>query len=259
MINVGIAQIPNSPDIQKNYSAIASLLNRFEKTDADLVVFPECSLSGFTSRMKDSSESTLFPYLELIQSWVTKTGIEVVLPTAISENEKVFNSGFWIKPTSRQKFYKTGLTESERKFFSIPQEPTSKVFSMKGYSFGLLVCFEAEHSPWSFFEKNQVDAILWPAYWGWSVDEIWGPHKGSQKVNPIFNNMAAWKIPLLQANFSMNDLGGSTGAGPEGLSFIIDADNQLVHRGPHLRSDGFLVKLLKDDQGTRILGISDLV
>lgn len=173
MISIGIAQIPNSTDVSRNFDSIKGLLEKFEKTDVDLVVFPECGLSGFSSKMRECTHTVLRPYLEKIQSWVNQTGIEVVLPTAIVEEEKIFNSGFWFKKNEHQRFYKVGLTDSEKNFFSMPSQPGSKVFQIKGYNLALLICFEMEHQPWAYFQKGEADAILWPGYWGWKPEDAW--------------------------------------------------------------------------------------
>lgn len=63
----------------------------------------------------------------------------------------------------------------------------------------------------------------------------------SEAPNPIFSNVGYWKVPLLQANFAFNDLEGFTGSGPEGLSFIISAENELLMRGPHRKEGGLIV------------------
>ncbi len=161
MLSVGIAQIPNSPDISKNFKNIYDLFAKFEKTDVDVILFPECSLSGFTSKMRECSKETLAPYILKIQNWAKQTGIEVVLPTAIAENEKIFNSGYWLKKNKHQRFYKTGLTDSEKNFFSLPSDLSPKVFQVKNYYLAVLICFELEHGPWTYFENGSVDAILW--------------------------------------------------------------------------------------------------
>lgn len=51
-INIGVAQLTNSTDIEKNFNSITSFLSRFEKEKVDAILFPECSLSGFSSKMR---------------------------------------------------------------------------------------------------------------------------------------------------------------------------------------------------------------
>ena len=138
-LKVGIAQTPNTTSLEKNFASIASFLKRFEARGVELILFPECSLSGFSSKMKDCNREVLNPYLTQIQTWTDRSGIEVVLPTAIVENGQVFNSGFWFKRGNALQFYKTGLTDSEKKFFSVPNASVSKVFELKGIRFAILI------------------------------------------------------------------------------------------------------------------------
>lgn len=70
MITIGIGQIANSTNVAENFESIKSLLSRFKDEDVNLVLFPECSLSGFTARMKECTRSALQPFLDDIQQWV---------------------------------------------------------------------------------------------------------------------------------------------------------------------------------------------
>lgn len=246
-INVGLAQTPNSLDLEKNFRSIKSLLHRFEQKNVDLILFPECSLSGFSAKMRECTLDLLHPYLERIHNWTKRTGIEVVLPTAVVQNGLIYNSGWWFNQVEARQFYKLGLTESEKKFFSIPETLQKKVFETKGFRFALLICYEAEHAPWSYFQPNEVDAILWPGYWGWDTESKWESEHSSGKSNPIFSNVNQWKSPVLQSNFAFNDLEGHASAGPEGLSFVVDATNKLVLRGPHKQTGGIVVTMTKDE------------
>ncbi len=80
----------------------------------------------------------------------------------------------------------------------------------------MLICFEIEHAPWTYFKNGSVDAILWPGHWGWTLDDKWPEEKQLGKPNQVFMNMISWQMPILQSNFSQNDLDGHKGAGPEG-------------------------------------------
>ncbi|MNK01153.1 hypothetical protein D3C87_189470 [compost metagenome] len=202
--------------------------------------------------MKECTPQSLKYYFEEIQKWVQKTGKEVVLPTAIAEDGQVYNSGWWFKTNEVHSFYKTGLTDSEKGFFSLPKTEHSKLFEIKDFTFAILICFEAEHQPWTYFRPNEVDAILWPGYWGWDLESKWTAEKEAGKPNEIFNNVNQWKRPVLQSNFAYNDLEGHQGAGPEGLSFIINSDNKLLYRGAHQKADGLLIELTKKEGLTTI-------
>ncbi len=253
IIKIGLAQTANTLDIDKNFKSIMLLLNRFEKCEAHLILFPECSLSGFSAKMRECTLDKLQPFLDEIHNWTKRTGIEVILPTAVVKNSLVYNSGWWFSMNEARQFYKLGLTDSEKKFFSIPKIPGPKVFEIKGFRFSVLICYEVENAPWTYFQPYEVDAILWPGYWGWDLESKWEPEHSTGKPNPIFSNVANWKSPLLQSNFAFNDLEGHTSAGPEGLSYIIDASNKLIWRGPHKKVGGTLVTLEKTDGSVSVI------
>lgn len=59
MLSVGVAQIANSVDVAKNFEAISIHLQKFAKENVDLVLFPECSLSGFAATKRECTETVL--------------------------------------------------------------------------------------------------------------------------------------------------------------------------------------------------------
>lgn len=227
MLKIGISQIRNCVDIEENFLSILKCLMAYEFNKPDIILFPECALSGFSSKIKDSTLDVLKPYLDKVGNWSKQNGVTVFLPTAF-KSDSVYNSGFIFQDGDMVQFYKLGLTASEKQFFSIPQIPTSKVFNVKGCRIGLLICFEAEMNPYEFFKKGSVDLILWPGYWGWTKEDSWCPTKNNGEENKIFKNMNEWKIPIIQSNFAFNDLDDYRASGPHGLSMFIDSDNQLA-------------------------------
>jgi len=62
--------------------------------------------------------------------------------------------------------------------------------------------------------------------------------------------MNEWRIPLIQSNFSMNDIDDYRSTSPEGLSFIVNRNNSLEFKGAHLKAEGFVVELEKLDGKT---------
>lgn len=244
MLNLGIAQIINSTDINKNFNSIWQFLESFESRSVDLILFPECSLSGFSAKIKECSLELLEPYLSKISEWSLRTGIDVILPTAVVD-DKIYNSGFIFSAGKREQFYKLGLTESEQKFFSLPKKPSNKKFQCKNYKFGLLICMEAQQEAWNHFTDDEVDFILWPGYWGWEKDDEWIELKSNNEENLVFQNMLHWKKPLIQSNFALNDFGDSRKNGPKGLSVVINNDNQLHFKGEYEKESAFIVSLEK--------------
>lgn len=231
MLKIGVTQIKNSGNIEENFNTIRKALNLFEDSDVDLILFPECSLSGFTGKLNGCTIDELSSYFTEVDKWSFENDKRVFLPSAIVEDGKIFNSGFLFGDERPQRFYKLGLTDSEKTFFILPEVENKKVFGIKGYKLALLICFEAEQATYEYFQKGDVDIILWPGYWGWEKGEIWNEIKKDGEKNKIFQNMKKWKIPLIQSNFAFNDLADHRGAGPHGLSMFVNSDNTLFAQG----------------------------
>jgi hypothetical protein len=66
-----------------------------------------------------------------------------------------------------------------------------------------------------------------------------------------------WQLPIIQTNFSFNQLENHSGGGPEGLSHIIDKDSKLVYSGKHKENQIFYVNLEKNHGNTIIRSIID--
>ncbi|MFZ4712555.1 MAG: carbon-nitrogen hydrolase family protein [Bacteriovoracaceae bacterium] len=243
MLNIGVAQTKNTNDYQSNFIQIFDFLKRFEQTNVDLILFPECSLSGFTSKNKDCTLDLLEQYFEPIEAWSVLNNKTVILPTAIVE-DKIYNSGYVFSRGNRSRFYKHGLTKSEQNYFSVPNSIPSKIYELNGYRFALLICFEAQLDPYSYFKAGEVDFILWPGYWGWTLNDNWSAFKNGSEENLVFKNMQQWKVPLIQANFSRNG-DGLPNPGPQGLSVVVDHNNELIWRGDFEAESAFIVTLDK--------------
>ncbi len=231
MLKIGVSQIKNSTEINENFTSIKKSLQVFEKTAVDLILFPECCLSGFSAKIKDCTAQVIKEYLDYVERWSLRTGKQVILPTALKEQDAIYNTGFFFQAEKVHRFYKLGLTESESSFFSVPKKQTQKVFKVKNYNIALLICFEAEQAPWKYFKEGEVDVILWPGYWGWVAEDTWQEHKNSNEENLIYKNMKQWKCPLIQSNFAYNELEDFRESGPHGLSVFVNNDNQLVKQG----------------------------
>ena len=241
MLKIGVVQLRNSISVESNYYSIRSFLKQFEENKVDLILFPECALSGFSSKITECSLEKIKPFLHSIDKWSKEFQTHVVLPTAIADREKIYNSGFWFSDKEIKRFQKCGLTDSERNFFSVSKDFLTKVFEVKGYRCALLICMEAQQLPYTYFPKNSADLILWPGYWGWTPADTWSIKSFNNKENLVYKNMISWQLPLIQSNFAFNDLDDKRASGPEGLSIVVNKDNNLCFRGKHMKESAFIV------------------
>ncbi len=232
-MKIGVVQVKNSTSIEGNFNTIKNALSIYEKNHVDLILFPECSLSGFSAKMRECTYNLISDHLSVIEDWAHNNNTYVFLPTALKENEEIFNTGFILGGSTPLRFYKVGLTGSEKGFFSAPSDTSRKVFDIKGQKVAVLICYEAQMDPWRFFKDGDVDIILWPGYWGWEKEDRWDELKTDGGVNPIFDNMNLWKRPLIQSNFAFNELAEHRSSGPNGLSMFVNQDNTLFAQGDY--------------------------
>lgn len=230
-IKIASVQMPNSLSVDGNFKHIMECLKNLEKDKSDLVLFPECSLSSFSAspEVRSCTREHLNPMLEEIRLWSLDNSTSVILPTIVVEESKFYNSGFYLHQGNLEQFFKVGLTESEKVFFSLPTIKSKKIFEIKNKKFAVLICFEASEESWKYFSEGEIDFILWPGYWGWQEGAAWESEiKSYGTPNNIFENMTKWKCPLFQSNFSYNDFDPP---GPQGLSFFISSDNRVIKQG----------------------------
>ena len=232
-MKIASVQIPNSLKVEDNFDNILSSLKSAVDAGCELVVFPECSLSGFTSEMKKCSMNFLKPFLDQIREISFQQNMTVVLPSAYVEGEKVYNAVFIFDSNEVTIQYKIGLTESEQRFFSIPENKHSKIFIAKGIRIAILVCFEAQMDPYSFIKEGECDLILWPGYISSGEKKGWD----NLEKNEVYQNMTYWKVPLVQSNFSFNDLSIGKDRGPDGHSIVLNKNNNLLQRGKYQEND----------------------
>ncbi len=242
MLKIGPVQIPNSTEIEENFLQIEKCLQFYASTKVDVILFPECGLSGFSAQIKNCTLERLLPYLERIQHWSNEQDTVVILPTAIHNDGLNFNTGFIFQQNQREQFFKIGLTDGEKIFFSLPENQSKKIFTIKNFNLGLLICYEIEQSPWTYFSPGDVDVILWPGYWGRNKEDSW------DNSGPIYRNMEEWRCPLIQSNFSRNNLANHNGAGPQGLNLYINADNKLFAEGPFEQNSCSVIELKKESR-----------
>nr|WP_283808892.1 carbon-nitrogen hydrolase family protein [Lujinxingia vulgaris] len=248
----------NSTDVPRNVRTMRKCLALLALKDVNLVVFPECSLTGFSPKLTASTPAELGGYIDEFSQWSRDHDIAVVLPTALTDGA-IYNTGFYIHQGKATPFYKLGLTPSETGFFSTPADYTKSVFSLRGFRFLPLICMEAQQDPWTYFKPGDVDFLLWPGYWGWEKDDLWSPLKKDGDPNPIFQNVAQWRVPLIQANFAYNEGKAPEIRGPHGLSRVVGSDNTLCFQAAFHRESCFWFTLEKSADACVVSGFRELV
>ena len=144
MLTIAVAQTkPKFLDPFANYEQAFELI---ESVDADVYLFPELFLSGYTFSTQDEVESVAFPqhnrYFDGLQKLSEERDIAICGGYAEASDTAFFNSSFFIADGRLVSNYrKTHLFYRENQFFS-PGDSGFSVFEYKGARIGMMVCFD---------------------------------------------------------------------------------------------------------------------
>lgn len=143
-LNVTLAQL--NPQLRQT-KANAETMSRvvFEHPDADLVVFPELFLSGYTTRgLEELAEDPHGPVVERIANTAREHSTAIVFGTPERFGKGYANSAFYIDRggTLAGIYRKTHLFGDERRAFLPGDELV--IVDVKGVKLGLMICFDME-------------------------------------------------------------------------------------------------------------------
>lgn len=253
-LTIALLQLPNSTNIENNTARALQALVMCEREGANLIVFPECFLTGFTAKLDPCTPEDLEPSLEAIELAAAGLGVCVLLPSArMSAEGRVENMGWWLGGLARHAFYKAGLTDSELRFFAKPEHPGARIFEVCGHRVGLILCREVADPIEDYIEApEQLDCLVWPAYFKWDEAFVWSGDEGDGLMAGAYALVERLGIPLLQANYSGNDETTIRATGPDGRSVVIARDNTLALLGAASTPSAILVEVSRE-------GCNDLV
>ena len=157
MLTLAIAQTrPKFLDTFANYEDAFELI---ESVHADIYLFPELFLSGYTFSTSDEVEEVALPqhnrYFDGFKKLSEERGIGICGGYAEATDTAFYNSSFFIGDGKLLSNYrKTHLFYRETQFFS-PGDSGFSVFEYKGARLGMMVCFD-----WIYPEAARSLAIL---------------------------------------------------------------------------------------------------
>jgi len=146
MIVSGVQMAPAFMDKQANLSAIGRWIERAARDNADLVVFPECALTGFGVESRDeavaTAEAVPGPASESIAGVCARTGCYAIVGLIEREGQRLYNSAIIVGPE--------GVVGRHRKAHLGPvgvdayvdRGQALDVHRVCGACVGILICYE---------------------------------------------------------------------------------------------------------------------
>lgn len=166
ILNVGAYQFAVSGDIEQNLSEIRNAINNAAEKDIQLLIFPECALTGYPPHDLKTSADTDFEKvqsaIEEIVYLASKNGMFIVIGSITKEKHNYYNTAILFTPDKQRfSYHKRALWGWDEENFSSEniEENSLGVFDICGLKVGIRICFEVRF-PEFFRELYQKQTDL---------------------------------------------------------------------------------------------------
>lgn len=144
-MRIGAYQFAVTGSVRMNREKIAQAIYEAKDEKVKLLVFPECSLTGYPPRDVDSSSNVDFDELDdtyfFIQRLCDAYDMNVIVGTITKLNQAFYNSAMVFSPGKERIIYsKKALWGWDREHFSIGRE--KGIVQMEDWKIGIRICFE---------------------------------------------------------------------------------------------------------------------
>lgn len=224
MTTVALAQIRLSNDLEKN---VASHIRMIESVDADLIVFPECSITGYDLEHLAVNISQLVVKVEfareILHNVCKKSGKMALIGLTYATAGKVFNGSLVVGGVDNDTTYyrKRHLTNEEQVIFQ-PGE-NALVVHVKKKSIGILICRDQSHPAFfdHYADRGANLIIIQSAHYYSPLDCLKKRHKNI--AIPIVRAMDSG-VTVAKVN-AVGELGGKLSCGN---SIVVDPSGNVL-------------------------------
>ena len=165
-MRIAAYQYAVTSDIKKNFETIQKAIRQAKEQQAELVLFPECALTGYPPRDLPSSSDVDFNLVEScceeLQKICDETSVAFVVGTIALDEGKIYNRAIFLRPyTACEVYDKRALWGWDRDNFQKGQK--RGITEYKGFRIGIRICFEVrfpEYFRELYQEKTDLDLVL---------------------------------------------------------------------------------------------------
>lgn len=243
-MRIAVAQMPMAWTADENTTTILDHLGRAKSHSADLVLFPECAITGYHRRVPEvAAPAVVEASLARIRAGCAALELPAMLgtPRVSEDGAAVVNSAVAIGADGGVLALceKSGLTASEQRYFA-PGRVRQR-FSIGDVPCCAIFCREIRDLQELRHELEGTRVVFWPSMIHFDLDGEHPDHVDMEMAQAFARTLCCW---LVQCNWpgSLNrpELPGAGG------SLVISPGGELVHRLPHDRPVLDLVTLTLD-------------
>ena len=166
MKRIAAYQFAVSGDIKHNLAKIKKAVKKAYENNANLIVFPECALTGYPPRDIDGSGSidvkAVSESLEELQSMAENLDIHIIVGTVDCIDSKYYNRVYMLSPDRNKLWYgKRALYGWDEENFMPGNE--NGIYEIDGIRIGVRICFEVrfpEYFRELYLENTDLDIVL---------------------------------------------------------------------------------------------------
>lgn len=162
---VAMLQCEGSANPSRNAERIVNAIRRAGEIGADILLTPECALSGYAPVDRESTSTLdadeLAACEDLLAAESSATGIALALGTSTPTENGWHNSTLWIDPdtNTRSRYHKRALYGEDARHYVPGVDAAGSVVDFRGWRIGWRICFEFRF-PEYFRELLRADVDL---------------------------------------------------------------------------------------------------
>ena len=132
-------------DMRRNFAAMQAAVSEAATQKAELLIFPECALTGYPPRdipaASDVDFTLMADLLDALGDMATKHGMHIVVGTITRTDGQIHSSAAILRPDGERQFYhKRALWGWDRDNFVPGADDIA--FSMGNFKIGVRICYE---------------------------------------------------------------------------------------------------------------------
>ena len=225
-MKIVLAQInPTVGDILGNYKKIVTDISKYNNK-ADLIVFPELSISGYPLEDLVLKEGFLYEIkniLNKLEVFCLNKNIAVILGAPLRENNAIYNAGIFLHKKKKTIIYKNKLPNygvfDEKRVFKSGKK--YNIINYKGVKLGLLICEDMWFNSLPLYlKKNGANLFICINASPYETGKFSKRKEIAQKL------VQKTKVPLLY----LNQVGGQDELVFDGNSFFMDSKGNLLEK-----------------------------
>jgi NAD+ synthase (glutamine-hydrolysing) len=242
-MKIAIAQINTTVgDIHGNFEKIISSITKAKNENADLVVFPELTLTGYPPRDLLIKKSFVKKNIEILNNLVDFTeNIAIIVGFVDEKNGELHNAAAFINNKKLVKIYhKIHLPNydvfDEKRYFTPGKTPC--LFDFKSVKIGLTICEDIwiDNGPATDLKQKGAELII-----NISASPF---HAGKEKIrlNVVAKQAKENNIPIVYCNL----IGGQDDLIFDGRSYVINNKGKLVQQSKSFTEELSYISNIED-------------